>query len=70
MLNSMRLGIQVRKLPCRHVFHDECVVAWLTYQNGVPHCPMCKSSLFASISSQEDGAAASQLGVEAPVSLS
>lgn len=66
----MKAGMQVRKLPCRHVFHDECVMAWLASQIGVPHCPMCKSNPFSSLSSQEDGAAASQLHVdEAPVSL-
>eukprot|EP00190_Bangiopsis_sp_CCMP1999_P006912 CAMPEP_0198723942 /NCGR_PEP_ID=MMETSP1475-20131203/1455_1 /TAXON_ID= ORGANISM="Unidentified sp., Strain CCMP1999" /NCGR_SAMPLE_ID=MMETSP1475 /ASSEMBLY_ACC=CAM_ASM_001111 /LENGTH=163 /DNA_ID=CAMNT_0044485285 /DNA_START=28 /DNA_END=519 /DNA_ORIENTATION=+ len=30
------------KLPCKHCFHHECIVQWLTKRNT---CPMCRSEL-------------------------
>ncbi|GAB5591852.1 hypothetical protein Unana1_06752 [Umbelopsis nana] len=32
---------EVRKLPCGHIFHIECVDPWLTERNG--YCPNCKA---------------------------
>ncbi|OQR92343.1 hypothetical protein ACHHYP_03833 [Achlya hypogyna] len=29
------------KMPCQHVFHEECVVRWL---EKTPHCPLCRQS--------------------------
>lgn len=33
----------IRQLPCKHVFHDMCIVPWVT--GCVPTCPLCKSIL-------------------------
>lgn len=49
----MQPGSDVRKLPCKHIFHDLCVVAWLGSRPGVPHCPMCKANPFASLFEEE-----------------
>ena len=32
-------GEELRKLPCKHIFHPQCVDTWLV-QNS--HCPVCK----------------------------
>jgi len=50
----MQPGSVVRKLPCKHIFHDVCVVAWLGSRGGVPHCPMCKANPFASLFELEE----------------
>uniref|UniRef100_A0A8C6WGA2 RING-type E3 ubiquitin transferase n=1 Tax=Neogobius melanostomus TaxID=47308 RepID=A0A8C6WGA2_9GOBI len=36
------LGELVRKLPCLHYFHSECIVPWLELHDT---CPVCRKSL-------------------------
>ncbi|XP_072226398.1 E3 ubiquitin-protein ligase RNF115 isoform X2 [Leuresthes tenuis] len=36
------LGESVRKLPCLHHFHSECIVPWLELHDT---CPVCRKSL-------------------------
>lgn len=33
----------VRQLPCKHLYHDICIIPWVT--TAKPNCPMCKISL-------------------------
>ncbi|KAL8230648.1 hypothetical protein R6Q57_000426 [Mikania cordata] len=42
-LNRFADGEQVRKLPCRHVFHKECFERWLDCLKL--RCPLCRSPL-------------------------
>lgn len=35
-------GPEVTQMPCKHVFHDECILQWLNYKNC---CPLCRSEI-------------------------
>jgi hypothetical protein len=36
-------GDSVRQLPCKHIFHDDCVGKWLVERSST--CPLCKLDL-------------------------
>lgn len=41
-LDDFSDGVTVRELPCRHIFHPECVDVFLRDNSSL--CPLCKSS--------------------------
>eukprot|EP00602_Paraphysomonas_sp_CaronLab_P000885 CAMPEP_0185031734 /NCGR_PEP_ID=MMETSP1103-20130426/19358_1 /TAXON_ID=36769 /ORGANISM="Paraphysomonas bandaiensis, Strain Caron Lab Isolate" /LENGTH=186 /DNA_ID=CAMNT_0027567357 /DNA_START=595 /DNA_END=1155 /DNA_ORIENTATION=- len=42
-LNDMAVGEKVRVMPCKHVFHSQCVDEWLRVNAS---CPTCRMSIF------------------------
>ena len=42
-LDDLNCGEEVRQLPCKHVFHEDCVGKWLTERSST--CPLCKLDL-------------------------
>ncbi|CAL9023360.1 unnamed protein product [Prunus brigantina] len=41
-LDEFSEGEQVTQTPCKHKFHEDCILKWL---NGKHFCPMCRFQL-------------------------
>lgn len=68
-IDEMSLGEEAVVLPCKHWFHEECVVLWLKEHNT---CPICRAPIEGSAAGQPDsaqnvsGAGPSTAGASAP----
>jgi len=40
---SFKKGERIRKLPCKHIFHEKCIMPWLEMNSN---CPNCRFNLF------------------------
>jgi hypothetical protein len=50
--DGFRKGEKIRKLPCKHIFHDKCIMPWLEKNST---CPNCRFNLLEFFTENPDG---------------
>ncbi|XP_043690443.1 probable E3 ubiquitin-protein ligase RHC2A [Telopea speciosissima] len=46
------LGSEAREMPCKHIYHPDCILPWLSLRNS---CPVCRHELPSDVRGRNSG---------------
>ena len=35
----------IRETPCKHIFHEDCLMKWVETKLAAPDCPYCRTEI-------------------------